>query len=797
MTVRASGLAAPAVALCTVMAIVGLTLHSHLSHLTQTLEDLDHELGLTRADLASARRELSERIARTDDRLVSSLAGIRDAGGSSGEPAAADVGRRSLQQEPGGAGGSAECLAPGDVAVAAIDLAYSANEGLAAFMNQTAHLLADKADSLEAEAAAASLFVAGCAATETSPPTVCEPPADGLVATGCTVLSGTGSCTAAAHTCSTAPERCPLTTAFATLDATVALKASAVDHDALAAAVDQKADLSTLQALAAQVGAQVSEDAEGTPCRCAECADQPQGAELCAPFSSAVPCACVDTSGSTDPLRVAHPVTQSSPPCCRPEWLESETITQTSTLAPQVYSTDEVVLQVGGTVTVEWSGWENIQQVADFSSFTAVEDGIFSGDPTNSGSFSHTFDSAGEYMLWSQVHETLRFRVTVHDCVSCVVVAGYDGSDLASLALAMSHRAAGEYTLHVSGDYWAGSFMTFLTAHPGQTLVLSGAAAPVGQLPMVPATITALSGSEIVVNSTHVSGGITLEEGARYRNTPCGDEVVDDWRGEECDAGSENADGPDAACRIDCTLPRCGDGIHDSGEGCDGGSANADVPDAACRTDCTLPRCGDGVQDSGEGCDGGSANADVPDAACRSDCTVARCGDGVHDSAEGCDAGESNAADGTCSLECVVQILCPSLAALEGATISYSNGNISPSVATYTCDATGNPPINGDATRTCQADGSWSGVGPTSCCAASTQSRCCWPSRSIGTQCGMDAQIAGYSNAQSLDECLSRCEAHAECAAIVWRGAGTICYLGASASGIWGPYSDAYCLNCN
>jgi hypothetical protein len=189
-----------------------------------------------------------------------------------------------------------------------------------------------------------------------------------------------------------------------------------------------------------------------------------------------------------------------------------------------------------------------------------------------------------------------------------------------------------------------------------QTLVLSGVAAPVGQLPMVPATITALSGSKIVVNSTHVSGGITLEEGARYKNSPCGDDVVDDWRGEECDTGSENADGPDAACRIECTLPCCGDDIHDSGEGCDGGSDNADVPDAACRTDCTLPRCGDGIHDSGEGCDGDSDNADVPDAACRTDCTVARCGDGVQDSAEGCNGGSANAdvPDTACRTDCTV-----------------------------------------------------------------------------------------------------------------------------------------------
>jgi hypothetical protein len=45
-------------------------------------------------------------------------------------------------------------------------------------------------------------------------------------------------------------------------------------------------------------------------------------------------------------------------------------------------------------------------------------------------------------------------------------------------------------------------------------------------------------------------------------------------------------------------VPACGDGNVDPGEECDGGEANSDVDADACRSDCTLPRCGDGVPDT-------------------------------------------------------------------------------------------------------------------------------------------------------------------------------------------------------
>jgi len=94
--------------------------------------------------------------------------------------------------------------------------------------------------------------------------------------------------------------------------------------------------------------------------------------------------------------------------------------------------------------------------------------------------------------------------------------------------------------------------------------------------------------------------------------------------GEECDDGEANGDDP-GACRDDCTLPFCGDGIVDEplGEECD--DAN-DINTDGCSNTCRLPGCGDGVLQDGEDCDDG--NDDDTDA-CKNDCTLPSCGDGV------------------------------------------------------------------------------------------------------------------------------------------------------------------------
>eukprot|EP01045_Picozoa_sp_COSAG04_P011960 COSAG04_NODE_787_length_10305_cov_16.992553_13_plen_216_part_00 len=58
-------------------------------------------------------------------------------------------------------------------------------------------------------------------------------------------------------------------------------------------------------------------------------------------------------------------------------------------------------------------------------------------------------------------------------------------------------------------------------------------------------------------------------------------------------------------------------------------------------------------------------------------------------------------------------IVCDALPAVDGATATYSDGFSYPTNATYTCDATGGPPADGNATLVCQTDGSWSGTAPT------------------------------------------------------------------------------------
>ena len=85
--------------------------------------------------------------------------------------------------------------------------------------------------------------------------------------------------------------------------------------------------------------------------------------------------------------------------------------------------------------------------------------------------------------------------------------------------------------------------------------------------------------------------------------------------GEECDDGAGNADEADA-CRTDCTLPTCGDGIVDSDEECD--DANFDDFDT-CLGSCVASRCGDGIVHEilGESCDDGN---DIDDDTCTNGC---------------------------------------------------------------------------------------------------------------------------------------------------------------------------------
>ncbi|MCB9506481.1 MAG: DUF4215 domain-containing protein [Myxococcales bacterium] len=148
-------------------------------------------------------------------------------------------------------------------------------------------------------------------------------------------------------------------------------------------------------------------------------------------------------------------------------------------------------------------------------------------------------------------------------------------------------------------------------------------------------------------------------EGDDYATDNCGSAEMlrsitcADGRVEACDAGDSNADVPGATCRTDCTLPRCGDAVLDDdlGEECDDGADNGDGVDG-CRDNCRRAFCGDGVTDSGEECDDGDDNGDTADT-CRLGCILPACGDGVTDSGEECDDGNDVNDDG-CANNCLL-----------------------------------------------------------------------------------------------------------------------------------------------
>ncbi len=103
------------------------------------------------------------------------------------------------------------------------------------------------------------------------------------------------------------------------------------------------------------------------------------------------------------------------------------------------------------------------------------------------------------------------------------------------------------------------------------------------------------------------------------------------------------------------SVPRCGDGILDTGETCDG-SAGSCPTGSTCQSDCTCsPVCGDNHVDSGETCDGTDASVCNTGQSCRAatttdECTC--CGDGIKQGSEECETNADCATGSHCRDDC-------------------------------------------------------------------------------------------------------------------------------------------------
>ncbi len=159
-------------------------------------------------------------------------------------------------------------------------------------------------------------------------------------------------------------------------------------------------------------------------------------------------------------------------------------------------------------------------------------------------------------------------------------------------------------------------------------------------------------------------------------DSTCGDGVLHEDQGEECDDGDnydENdgcttrcafscvPDDPDRNCQNDCNPSSVCDGATHS---CTAGEPLADntlcdlgrgyCVDAVC----VASTCGDGNPEPNEECDLGDQNG-TPDSGCTDRCTLAECGDGEIGAREQCDDGNAlnaDACDGDCKVEVVFRL---------------------------------------------------------------------------------------------------------------------------------------------
>jgi fibro-slime domain-containing protein len=130
----------------------------------------------------------------------------------------------------------------------------------------------------------------------------------------------------------------------------------------------------------------------------------------------------------------------------------------------------------------------------------------------------------------------------------------------------------------------------------------------------------------------------------------CGDGVLDDAYGEQCEPTSSN----DPSCTAACRRPGvCGDAVTTPPEQCDYGTSGNSGEYGGCAAGCVrAPYCGDGVKNGPEECDDGIL--DNRYGGCSPQCKLApHCGDGVIAPAyEQCDDGPANGPSGLCTATC-------------------------------------------------------------------------------------------------------------------------------------------------
>jgi fibro-slime domain-containing protein len=134
----------------------------------------------------------------------------------------------------------------------------------------------------------------------------------------------------------------------------------------------------------------------------------------------------------------------------------------------------------------------------------------------------------------------------------------------------------------------------------------------------------------------------------------CGDGIVQDAYGEECEPTGPN----DPNCTIACKKPGiCGDGVTQAPEQCDYGVTGNDGSYGGCSPGCILaPHCGDGIKNGPEECDDGILDNSY--GGCSPVCKLAaHCGDGHTDMPfEQCDDGTANGPSDACSAVCKLNV---------------------------------------------------------------------------------------------------------------------------------------------